>query len=79
MVGAFCTVGPRAVVCGNVTAGDGVVIRAGATINQGIRIASGVVVGSGAVVVDDIELAEGFVVGNPARSLTIMREWADRL
>lgn len=65
-LGSYCTVGPNATVCGDVTIGDLVTIGAGATIANLVTICDDVTIGAGAVVVDSIT-EPGIYVGVPAR------------
>lgn len=74
VVGDFVTLGPGAIVCGNVVLEDDVAVGAGATIRQGrpdapLTIGRGAVIGMGAVVTRDV--APGAVMtGVPARPRT---------
>ncbi len=67
-VGSFVTIGPGAIICGDVTIGDDVLIGAGAVIKNCLAIGDGATIGCGAVVVADVEPGQT-VVGNPARPL----------
>lgn len=71
-LGDFCTVGPNATICGDVTIGNLVTIGAGAVIRNLLTICDDVTIGCGAVVVKDIT-EPGTYVGNPARPI----EWRD--
>lgn len=55
-----CHIAPGAVICGNVTIGEGTHVGAGAVIIDGIRIGKDVVIGAGALVVRDV--ADGATV-----------------
>lgn len=71
VLGSFVTVCPGAVLAGEVTVGDGVLVGANATvIHGGITIGRNAVIGAGAVVTHDVP--EGaVVVGNPARAVVV--------
>ncbi len=62
----YAHIAPGAVLCGNVTVGEGSFIGAGAVIKQGITIGKNVIVGAGAVIVKNINDNQK-VVGNPQR------------
>lgn len=62
----FVHISPGAVLCGNVSVGEGVWIGAGATIAPGIKIGKWSIIGAGAVVVRDVE-ANTVVAGVPAK------------
>ena len=64
----YCTVGPRAVLLGNVTVGEECYIGAGAVVLQRRTLGDGCIVGAGAVVTRDVEAGDT-VVGVPARPL----------
>ena len=64
----YAHIAPGAVLCGNVTVGEGSFIGAGAVIKQGVTIGKNVIVGAGAVIVKNIEHNQK-VVGNPHRIL----------
>lgn len=62
----FAHIGPGAVLCGNVSVGQGTFVGAGAIVRQGISIGSNATIGAGAVVVKNV--ADGAtVMGCPAR------------
>ncbi len=62
----FVHVAPGAVLCGNVTLGEGVLVGAGAVLLPGIKVGAWATIGAGAVVTRNVP--EGTtVVGNPAR------------
>jgi sugar O-acyltransferase (sialic acid O-acetyltransferase NeuD family) len=62
----FVHIAPRAVLCGNVTVGQGALVGAGAVITPGRKIGHWATVGAGAVVIQDVP-ERAVVVGNPAR------------
>lgn len=64
-IGAHNHIAPHATLCGRSQTGDLVMIGAGATVIDGIRIVSSVIVGAGATVVRDIT-EPGIYVGTPA-------------
>ncbi len=68
IVGAFSHIGPGAIICGNVTIGEGTFIGAGAIIRQNINIGKNVMIGMGAVVIKNVADNET-VVGNPSKKL----------
>ncbi len=55
-----CHIAPGAVLCGNVSIGEGAHIGAGAVIIQGVRIGRNAVIGAGAMVTKHV--ADGFIV-----------------
>lgn len=62
----YVHIGPRSVLCGNVTIGEGTFVGAGSTILPGVKIGAWSVIGAGSVVVADVP--DGKVVkGVPAR------------
>jgi UDP-perosamine 4-acetyltransferase len=66
-IGAHVHIAPGAILCGNVTVGDGAFVAAGATVVQGITIGAAATVAAGTTVVRD--LAPGhLVVGSPNRA-----------
>lgn len=67
-LGDYCTVGPNATICGDVTIGHRVTIGAGATIRNLVTVCDDVTIGAGATVVRSI-LEPGVYVGTPARRL----------
>jgi sugar O-acyltransferase (sialic acid O-acetyltransferase NeuD family) len=67
-VGNFAHIGPRAVLCGNVTVGENTFIGAGAVIKEGVIIGNDVIVGAGAIILRNIE-NNSKVAGNPGRIL----------
>lgn len=62
----YVHVAPRAVLCGRIQVGEGVLIGAGSVILPGIRIGAWATVGAGAMVTKEVP-AGATVVGNPAR------------
>ena len=64
----YVSIGPGAVIAGNVTIGLGAVVGAGAVVLPGITIGANAVVGAGAVVTRDVP-SHCQVVGNPARTV----------
>lgn len=64
-IGAFCEIGPSAVLLGHVTVGNRVMIGAGAVILPKVTIGDGAVVGAGAVVTKDVA-PQAKVKGVPA-------------
>jgi sugar O-acyltransferase (sialic acid O-acetyltransferase NeuD family) len=66
LIAHYVHIGPRVVLCGNVTVGEGTLIGAGSTVLPGKKIGAWVTVGGGSVVIDDIP-DHAVVVGNPAR------------
>jgi sugar O-acyltransferase (sialic acid O-acetyltransferase NeuD family) len=62
----FVHVGPRAVLCGNVSVGEGALVGAGTVVIPGITIGKNAVVGAGSVVISDVP-DHCVVVGNPAQ------------
>lgn len=68
-IGEFVTICAGAVLSGEVTVGDEVLIGAGAVVKHGgLTIGDGAVVGAGAVVTSDVAPGE-IVTGVPARAL----------
>jgi sugar O-acyltransferase (sialic acid O-acetyltransferase NeuD family) len=65
---AHCHIAPGAVLCGNVTIGEGAHIGAGAVIIQGLRIGRNAVIGAGAVVTKHVP--DGFIVRPAASTMT---------
>ena len=63
---SFVHVAPHAVLCGNVSVGEGSWIGANATVIQGVKIGKWVTVGAGAVIIENIPDC-AVVVGNPGR------------
>lgn len=64
----FVHIGPGAVLCGNVSVGEGTFIGAGTTIIPGIRIGKWATIGAGSVVIRDVP--DGVrIAGNPAKSI----------
>ncbi|MCB0657560.1 MAG: acetyltransferase [Saprospiraceae bacterium] len=64
----FVHIGPGAVLCGNVTIGEGTFIGAGSTLIPGIKIGQWATIGAGSIVINDIP--DGTVVaGNPAKPI----------
>lgn len=66
----YAHIAPRAVLCGNVSVGEGTLIGAGATVIPGKKIGKWVTIGAGAVVVKDIP-DFAVAVGNPARIIKV--------
>ncbi len=62
----YAHIAPGAVLCGNVTIGEGSFVGANAVIKQGVNIGKNVTIGAGAVIIKDIEDNKK-VVGNPQR------------
>jgi len=54
VINDFAHIGPGAVLCGNVTVGEGTLIGAGAVILPGIKIGKWTTVGAGAVITKDL-------------------------
>jgi sugar O-acyltransferase (sialic acid O-acetyltransferase NeuD family) len=54
IIGDYCTLSPRTLVCGNVTVGDGVFFGVGACVLPGVKIGEGAIIGAGSVVNKDI-------------------------
>ncbi len=66
-VGAYCTVGHRAIVHG-CTVGDEVLIGMGAIVLNGAKIASRCIVGAGSLVTGKLDAPEGsLILGSPAK------------
>lgn len=62
----FVHIAPHAILCGNVSVGEGSWIGAGAVIKQGVSIGSNAIIGAGSVVIKDVP--DGVtVVGVPAK------------
>ena len=64
----FTHIGPGAILCGNVTIGEGALIGAGAVILPGRRIGKWAIVGAGSMVTKDVEDG-AFVIGIPATKM----------
>ncbi len=64
----YVHIAPGAVLCGNVSIGEGSFIGANAVIKEGIKIGKHVTVGAGAVILNDISDNKK-VVGNPQRTI----------
>ena len=62
----YVHISPGAILCGNVTVGEGTWIGAGSTVIQGVSIGKNVMVGAGSVVIKDVP-DNVLVVGNPAK------------
>lgn len=67
-IGAFCHIGPCAVLCGNVIVGENSFIGARSVVKEGVSIGDNVVIGAGTVVINDIP-SNSKVVGNPHKYL----------
>jgi carbonic anhydrase/acetyltransferase-like protein (isoleucine patch superfamily) len=66
-VGAFCTVGHRAILHG-CTLEDGVLVGMGAIVMNGARIGAGALIGAGAMVTEGMLVPPGsLVIGVPGR------------
>ena len=65
-IGDYVHIAPRAVLCGNVTVGEGTLIGAGAVILPGVTIGKWATIGAGAVVTKDVG-DNTVVAGVPAR------------
>jgi len=65
-VGAFTTISPGALICGDVEIGREVLIGCGAVVKNLVTIGDRVVIGAGAVVVNDVP-PDTTVTGVPAR------------
>jgi len=68
IVSRFVHVAPGAVLCGNVTIGEGSFIGAGSVVRQGINIGKDALAGAGAVIIKDIPDTQWWA-GNPARKI----------
>jgi sugar O-acyltransferase (sialic acid O-acetyltransferase NeuD family) len=66
MIDDYVHIAPGAVLCGNVSIGEGSFIGANAVIKEGIKIGKHVTVGAGAVILKNIPDNKK-VVGNPQR------------
>jgi sugar O-acyltransferase (sialic acid O-acetyltransferase NeuD family) len=64
----FVHVAPGAILCGDVTVGEGTFVGAGSVVRQGIRIGSNVMIGAGTVVVKDVP-DNCTVIGNPQKMI----------
>jgi carbonic anhydrase/acetyltransferase-like protein (isoleucine patch superfamily) len=68
-VGAFCTIGHRAILHG-CTIGDGALVGMGATVLNGAQIGPQSIVGAGALVTEGKEFPpRSLIVGSPARAI----------
>ncbi len=65
-IGEYSHIAVNSTIAGRCILGRAVLIGAGATVIDNVRICDGVIVGAGAVVIRDI-LEPGTYVGNPAR------------
>jgi NDP-sugar pyrophosphorylase family protein len=68
-IGAYCTLGPGVIICGDVTIGDDCTIGAGAVISNLVTLEDGVTIGAGAVVPPGRHLTAGTYVGVPVRRI----------
>lgn len=69
-IGDFCTIGPGAVICGDVTIGAGTQIGAGAVISNLATIGPRVTIGAGTVILPRQEIPPNSTwVGVPARRI----------
>ena len=66
IINDYVHIAPGAILCGNVTVGEGSFIGAGAVVKQGVTIGQNVIVGAGTVVIKDI-VDNTKVIGNPQR------------
>lgn len=66
IINDYVHIAPGAILCGNVTVGEGSFIGAGAVVKQGVTIGKNVIVGAGTVVIKDIA-DNTKVIGNPQR------------
>ena len=66
IINDYVHIAPGAILCGNVTVGEGSFIGAGAVVKQGVTIGKNVIVGAGTVVIKDI-VDNTKVIGNPQR------------
>ena len=62
----FVHIAPRAVLCGNVTVGEGTLIGAGAVVLPGVKIGKWAVIGAGSVIRKDVA-DHAVVAGVPGR------------
>lgn len=67
-IDSFAHVGPGAILCGNVSIGEGSFVGAGSVIRQNIKIGKNVIIGAGSVIVKDVKDGE-VVLGNPGKRL----------
>jgi len=58
-LGAFCTVSPGAVICGDVIIGNDTLIGAGAVVCDRVRIGSNVTVAAGAIIPPESYVPDG--------------------
>jgi acetyltransferase-like isoleucine patch superfamily enzyme len=68
IIGDFVHIAPGAVLCGNVSIGNGTFVGANSVIRQGISIGKNVTIGAGTVVTKDVP-DQCRVAGNPQRLL----------
>ncbi len=66
VINDYVHIAPGAILCGNVSVGEGSFIGAGAVVKQGVTIGKNVIVGAGTVVIKDID-DNTKVIGNPQR------------
>ena len=62
----YAHIAPGAVLCGNVSVGEGSFVGANAVIKEGIKIGKNVIIGAGTVVIHDVPDNQK-IVGNPQR------------
>ncbi|HEY0031072.1 MAG TPA: acetyltransferase [Bacteroidia bacterium] len=62
----YAHIAPNAVLCGNVSVGEGSFVGAGSVVREGIKIGKNVMIGAGTVVVKDIPDGQR-IFGNPQR------------
>jgi sugar O-acyltransferase (sialic acid O-acetyltransferase NeuD family) len=62
----YVHISPNAVLCGNVSVGEGTHVGAGSVVIQGIKIGKWATIGAGSVIIRDVP-DYAVVVGNPGR------------